>query len=280
VGIVLGSLVFLIAVIVLIIVCLRRRRIAKSQVLKGDGGFVVSTGSETYKLEEGAQDDFEEDDFDDDPQEAFNNIMAARRELWDDPSSLRERRKSQPVFLNSGIPESISSKRHSMGSSSLNASSSGRKANRLSVPASVHYRNSVSSQTRSNRDSVISKTPSHRARNRAKHMSVVSVSSAIVDTDQLKREEVRNSWWSNTGVGKGVEDVGVLERQAARAAVRHSWWSGEQVVVLEDSDERRFSRNSGMQKEKRVSKMAEVEKAADDGSAGNNSSSALAEIIS
>ncbi|KAJ3207436.1 hypothetical protein HDU67_007462 [Dinochytrium kinnereticum] len=58
-------------------------------------------------------------------------------------------------------------------------------------------------------------------------------STMSLDPTQAKRESVRNSWWSNTGVsGKPIGDPVVADAQAKREAERRSWWSGAD----EDSD--------------------------------------------
>ncbi|KAJ3098148.1 hypothetical protein HDU97_004294 [Phlyctochytrium planicorne] len=92
-------------------------------------------------------------------------------------------------------------------------------------------------------------------------LSTASSSIQIADPVQAKKENVRNSWWSNTGVGLGVSDPAVAEAQARREAERKSWWSGE-----EEGGEYPFptveeKRRSGVsQQEKRKSLLSQQEK--------------------
>ncbi|KAI8615057.1 hypothetical protein BC830DRAFT_1229310 [Chytriomyces sp. MP71] len=83
----------------------------------------------------------------------------------------------------------------------------------------------------------------------SKRMSTASTNSAlesivIADPKEAKKEAVRNSWWSNTGVGAGASyENGVLEAQALREEQRRSWWSGsaevqEQLAVIESQSRR------------------------------------------
>ncbi|KAI9364473.1 hypothetical protein DFJ73DRAFT_956289 [Zopfochytrium polystomum] len=63
----------------------------------------------------------------------------------------------------------------------------------------------------------------------------------VADPKEKKRENVRNSWWSATGVGAGVNDPAVLEAQARREDERRSWWSGDGTpgISSSSSDKRR-----------------------------------------
>ncbi|KAI9331689.1 hypothetical protein DFJ73DRAFT_799771 [Zopfochytrium polystomum] len=64
----------------------------------------------------------------------------------------------------------------------------------------------------------------------------------VSDPKEKKRESVRNSWWSATGVGAGVTDPAVLEAQARREEERASWWTGDGALAAPSttgSDKRR-----------------------------------------
>ncbi|KAJ3321711.1 hypothetical protein HDU76_014041 [Blyttiomyces sp. JEL0837] len=71
-----------------------------------------------------------------------------------------------------------------------------------------------------------------------KRLSTYSTSLAIppsppiADPKEAKKENIRNSWWSATGVGAGVTDPAVLEAQARREEQRRSWWSGSDVNAI------------------------------------------------
>ncbi|KAJ3114280.1 hypothetical protein HDU96_002323 [Phlyctochytrium bullatum] len=55
-----------------------------------------------------------------------------------------------------------------------------------------------------------------------------SLSPVPADPAQQRKERVRESWWSNTGVsGQPIADPAVAEAQARREAQRKSWWSGQ-----------------------------------------------------
>lgn len=60
----------------------------------------------------------------------------------------------------------------------------------------------------------------------------------ITDIKERKKENVRNSWWSATGVGAGVTDPAVLEAQSRREEDRKSWWSGEAPLPPVGSEKR------------------------------------------
>ncbi|KAJ1555637.1 hypothetical protein HK405_015282 [Cladochytrium tenue] len=73
-----------------------------------------------------------------------------------------------------------------------------------------------------NRVSVASKAS--RASRRASQMPPAV---DVADPRERQRENVRNSWWSATGVGAGVNDPAVQVNQARREEMRRSWWSGD-----------------------------------------------------
>ncbi|KAJ1562401.1 hypothetical protein HK405_012570 [Cladochytrium tenue] len=74
----------------------------------------------------------------------------------------------------------------------------------------------------------------------------------VTDAREKKRESIRNSWWSATGVGAGVSDPAVLEAQARREEERRSWWSGDGAVTPPSENRRSYLSTSGSDKRRSV----------------------------
>ncbi|KAJ3083311.1 hypothetical protein HDU99_010973 [Rhizoclosmatium hyalinum] len=210
----------------------------------GAGGAVYqvplkATAEEDEEEEEDDEEEEEEEEESENVKASYDQIMQYRRAQWaaDDP-----KRKSV----------SSSNKRSSVAIDTKRNSKrlSGNVSDELSSAASNASAGPTRTDSRANLINGSSdKRNSTASFNYSKRMSTASNNGwdvppvVINDVKEAKKEAVRNSWWSATGVGGNTHDAAVLEAQAIREEQRKSWWSGSGEVqeVLHDLESRRGS---------------------------------------
>ncbi|KAJ3231759.1 hypothetical protein HDU81_003536 [Chytriomyces hyalinus] len=235
----------------------------------GDGADAAAAARSFRRASKVAHDG-EEDEEEEDEEEvedgaiqaSYDQIMDYRRALWSsDDDKQKTKGAEQPV-------EGDAEKRMST------ASSTSKKQKRVSI---VDAKQNTEFLTAGNINNHNRRHSSAASLGKDKRKSTASGHSAlsdiiISDAKEAKKEAVRNSWWSNTGVGNNTADPAVLEAQAIREEVRKSWWSGsnevaEQLVTLEAQNKRNSIAGLAALADKRKSAAASERRKSKTGSA-------------
>ncbi|KAJ3023546.1 UNVERIFIED_CONTAM: Stabilin-2 [Siphonaria sp. JEL0065] len=191
--------------------------------------------------EEGDEEDEEEEEGEEVLQASYDQIMQYRRAQWasEDP----QKRKSVVSADGSATAETKAEKRNSVvidantQKQQKRVSIAGgvdKAAKRVSMNVSTEFEKASASRRSSTAGSpttVGSFNPNKRQSTASMNGWGDSVINVVInDPKEAKKEVVRNSWWSATGVGAHTQDAAVLEAQAIREEQRKSWWSGSGEV--------------------------------------------------
>ncbi|KAJ3122863.1 Stabilin-2 [Physocladia obscura] len=194
--------------------------------------------------EENEDDDSEEESDEEELKASYNQIMQFRKNQWAvDDVQKKKKAEKRLSSAGSGDAAAVASNKNL----SVDATGASKQNKRLS---SAHNESPASSGGLTANEKRNSRRISHAEKHSSRRMSTASngwgssevgaPSIIITDAKEAKKEAVRNSWWSATGVGSGTQDATVLEAQALREEERRSWWSGsgevqEQLKELENS---------------------------------------------
>ncbi|KAJ3072655.1 hypothetical protein HDU98_003178 [Podochytrium sp. JEL0797] len=230
---------------------------AVAGIAAGSTTSVATPSGYTHQVPLRAVDEEDDDDEEEEEEEtdeqalqaSYDQIMQYRRAQWsaDDP-----KRKS---IVSQGSGTGSAGKRASVALDTKQKRVSGvpsdkRKSTNVSTEDLESAASTVSSikshtnlvpppnKRQSTTSFNASKRQSTASFNAAKRMSTASSNNGwgdahhivISDAKEAKKEAVRNSWWSATGVGGNTHDAAVLEAQALREEERKSWWSGSNEV--------------------------------------------------
>ncbi|KAJ3234073.1 hypothetical protein HDU78_006061 [Chytriomyces hyalinus] len=206
----------------------------------GAGAVAVADAARSSRRVSKAAHDDEEDEEEEDEEEtedgamqaSYDQIMDYRRALWSSGDDKQKPKGSeQPAEENAEKRISTSS-------------STSKKQKRVSIVDAKQQTEFLTAGGNNNRriSSAVSLGKDKRKSTASGHSAALS-DIIISDAKEAKKEAVRNSWWSNTGVGNNTADPAVLEAQAIREEVRKSWWSGsnevaEQLATLEAQNKR------------------------------------------
>ncbi|TPX76978.1 hypothetical protein CcCBS67573_g01751 [Chytriomyces confervae] len=207
-----------------------------------DAAAAADAARSSRRASKAAHDDEEDEDEEDEEetedgamQASYDQIMDYRRALWSSGDDKQKPKGSeQPA-------EENAEKRMST------ASSTSKKQKRVSIVDAKQQTEfltagGVNSNNNRRISSAVSLGKDKRKSTASGHSAALS-DIIISDAKEAKKEAVRNSWWSNTGVGNNTADPAVLEAQAIREEARKSWWSGsnevaEQLATLEAQNKR------------------------------------------
>ncbi|KAJ3200638.1 hypothetical protein HDU82_008726 [Entophlyctis luteolus] len=197
-------------------------------------------GKSVVPLKNGDDDDDDDDSDNDDGnqieneegiQASYDLIMQYRRSQWTDEDSQQQKGSSSKPSKRSSVandpPKVLDEKDQKRNSVviSLNVDIPGKhhshSAASASPSSSVIKHNSKSLVSHQKRVSTISTNSSE---------SAAAPSIVVTDAKEARKESIRNSWWSNVGVGGNTTDAAVLEAQALREEERKSWWSGSSEI--------------------------------------------------
>ncbi|KAJ3111819.1 hypothetical protein HK100_002545 [Physocladia obscura] len=217
----------------------------KIQVEEADEA--VTATSRTTMLSPTSEDN-EDDDSDEESDEeelkaSYNQIMQFRKNKWavDD---VQKKKKAENRLSSTESGGSTSATNNNI---LVNATGAAKQNKSLS---SEHNESPALSGGLAPNEKRNSRRLSYTEKHNSRRMSTASngwggsevgtPSIIVTDVKEAKKEAVRNSWWSATGVGGGTQDAAVLEAQALREEERRSWWSGsgeiqEQLKELESS---------------------------------------------
>ncbi|KAJ3090714.1 hypothetical protein HK100_007365 [Physocladia obscura] len=218
----------------------------KIQVEEEPDAAVTATSRTTMlspTSEDNEDDDSDEESDEEELKASYNQIMQFRKNKWavDD---VQKKKKAEKRLSSAGSGGTASAVNNTL---SVDATGTSKQNKRLS---SAYNESPASSGGLTPNEKRNSRRLSHAEKHSSRRMSTASngwggsemgaPSIIITDVKEAKKEAVRNSWWSATGVGGGTQDAAVLEAQALREEERRSWWSGsgevqEQLKELENS---------------------------------------------
>ncbi|KAJ3409155.1 hypothetical protein HDV05_004575 [Chytridiales sp. JEL 0842] len=189
---------------------------------------VLNPDNEEYDDDDDDDDDGDDDDEDEDEEEEDEEEEVDERvsKAKFEQSKIMEFRRAQ--WAGEDGPIEGGNKRVSIASSSSGGNGTTDKPNKRASNSHKRQSHATLEDPTNKRASVMS-TGSHtkESKRASKRMSTLSTTSSIIlDPEQQRKEKIRNSWWSATGVSGKETDPAVLEAQARREEIRRSWWSG------------------------------------------------------
>ncbi|KAI9325126.1 hypothetical protein BDR26DRAFT_1014215 [Obelidium mucronatum] len=203
------------------------------------------------------EDDDEEEDEDDEQglQTSYDQIMQYRRNQWESEDPPKKKTPTTTAATTADTTKTVESKRSSIvidantqkqqkrvsiaGGPASAGVGSDKGPRRVSMNVTTDFENAASNSKRNSTAAAASPISSAGSFNPSKRQSTASMNGwgsdptpniVISDPKEAKKEAVRNSWWSATGVGANTQDSSVLEAQAIREEQRKSWWSGSNEV--------------------------------------------------